>query len=307
MSRVILRGMSGANPLGFMGTLGLVRVLSQLSQQSNTIRVGFLADGTFSPFFEGFDGNIAAAVAEDAALSAEDRSWWLEYEKQEKKGTKIVADLKAPPEEFAKYLTNCIHLWCQGKDDAAAYAASFGTDVAVDGKKNTKPTAFHFTAANQQFLGTVETIRASVSADWAACSLFEGHAARPGSNLRWDPAAERNWALMANNPIDEGTSVDAPLEWLAFRGLPLFPSFPRGTRIITTAVSGRGDEMKMTWPLWSVPVTLHTLRSLLQMRFSEAANEREERAMRGIFAVCSSSIRRTSQGFGNFGPAAVTS
>ena len=49
---------------------------------------------------------------------------------------------------------------------------------------------------------------------------------------------------MANDPTKDGTSVDAPLEWLAFRGLPLFPSFPFRARIITTAVSGRGEEME---------------------------------------------------------------
>ena len=113
--------------------------------------------------------------------------------------------------------------------------------------KNIKPTAFHFTAAQQEFLDIVEKVRAAVRLEWVNCSLFEGHASRPGSNLRWDPAAERNWALMANDPTKDGTSIDAPLEWLAFRGLPLFPSFPFRARIITTAVSGRGEEMELTW------------------------------------------------------------
>ena len=56
---------------------------------------------------------------------------------------------------------------------------------------------------------------------------------------------------MANNPSGDGTLVDAPLEWLAFRGMPLLPSFPRRSRIITTGVVGRGDDMTFTWPLWS--------------------------------------------------------
>ena len=133
---------------------------------------------------------------------------------------------------------------------------------------------------------------------------FLFHAGRPGYNLRWDPAAERNWALMANNPNDDGTSVDAPVEWLAFRGLSLFPSFPCGVRIITTAVSGRGEDMEMTWPLWSAPISLETARSAIQMTWTGVSRDR---AMRGVFAVCTSEIRRTSQGFGNFSPATVSS
>lgn len=205
--------------------------------------MGFLPDGSFHPFVEGFDGDLAEFVCRDAALAEGKKVWSLEYEKKEKRGMKVVADLKAPPDAFASFLSVCVEHWLKGDGEAVDYAAAFGTSVAVDGNGNTKPTAFHFTAANQQFLGTVETIRASVTSEWAARSLFEGHAGRHGSNLRWDPSAERNWVLMANNPNDDGTSVDAPLEWLAFRGLPLFPSFPRGARIITTAVSGRGEDM----------------------------------------------------------------
>jgi hypothetical protein len=109
---------------------------------------------------------------------------------------------------------------------------------------------------------------------------------------------------MADNPAGDGTRVDAPLEWLAFRGLPLLPSFPRGSRIVTTCVAGRGDDMAFTWPLWSIPASLLTTRSALQVDWTGSA---KERAARGIFAICSSAIRRTSQGFGNFGPSSVMS
>lgn len=299
MNRVVLKGLNGANPLGFLATMGLLRLLRA---ESDAVRLGFLSDGSFHPFVTGFESDIAALICRDAALADGKQAWSVKYEKREKRGPKDVDDLKAPPDVFASFLSSCVEHWLNGNSEAAAYAAAFGTSIAVDGKGNTKPTAFHFTAANQQFLGTVEKIRASITQEWAERSLFQGKTVKPGSNLRFDPAAERNWALMANNPNDDGPSVDAPLEWLAFRGLPLFPSFPRGVRIITTAVSGRGDDMEMTWPLWSVPVSLETVRSMLQIPWTGASRDR---AMRGVFAICTSAIRRTSQGFGNFGPATV--
>jgi hypothetical protein len=299
---VVLSGWSGANPLGFMASLGLLRLLSQ---RSSTARIGFLSDGSFHPFVElPAIEDLPALVAEDAALAGRRNDWLLEYEKLEKKGARVVADLKAPPHAFETFVDRCIELWSNGDGEAAAFAASFGTTVALDGKGNTKPTAFHFTAANQEFLGSVEAIRESVTADWAKRSLFEGHAVKPGSNLRWDPSAERNWALMADNPNEEGTSVDAPSEWLGFRGLPLFPCFPVGSRITTTCVDGRGDAMRLTWPLWSLPASLETVRSVLQLDWAGPA---AERSARGIFGVCTSAIRRTAQGFGNFGPASVAS
>jgi hypothetical protein len=303
MSRIQLVGVDGSNPLGFLAALGLVRVVPGA-------KLGFSEDGSFEAFVDGLEmpePDLATLIAADAEAAANKSApWRFTYTKvaTKKKGPQEVADLKPPPDDFKKFLAICIMAWLMGNDEAAGYAAAYGTDIAVDGKGNTKPTAFHFTAANQTFLGAVESIRASVTQAWVQTSLFKGHGAQPGSNLRWDPGSERNWALMANNPNDDGTRVDSPLEWLAFRGLPLLPSFPRGARIITTAVRGRGDNMTFAWPLWSPPASLQTVRSVLHLDWTGGARDRAER---GIFAVCRSAIRRTSQGFGNFGPSSVTS
>lgn len=303
MSRIQLEGVDGSNPLGFLAALGLLRVVPGA-------KLGFCDDGSFRAFVDGFndsESDLATFVADDAKVAQDSSApWRFTYTKAatKKQGPQEVADLKPPPDDFKRFLSTCVDDWLSGNEDAAGYAAAYATDVAVDGKGNTKPTAFHFTAAQQTFLGAVEGIRASVTLEWVKKSLFEGHGAKPGSNLRWDPGSERNWALMANNPSGDGTRVDAPLEWLAFRGLPMLPSFPGGTRIITTGVVGRGDDMTFTWPLWKVPASRHTTRSVLQVDWTGNA---QERAARGVFAICSSAIRRTSQGFGNFGPSSVTS
>jgi hypothetical protein len=303
MSRIQLMGVDGSNPLGFLAALGLLRVVPGA-------KLGFSEDGSFRAFVDGLDkseSDLATLIAADAEAAADESApWRFMYTKAatEKQGRQEVADLKPPPEHFKKFLATSIEGWLKGNDEAAGYAAAYGTDIAVDGKGNTKPTALHFTAAQQTFLGAVEGIRASVTQEWVETSLFKGHGERPGSNLRWDPGAERNWALMANDPSSDGTRVDAPLEWLAFRGLPLLPSFPCGSRIITTGVVGRGDDMTFRWPLWSVPASLLTTRSALQLDWTGSARER---AARGVFAICSSAIRRTSQGYGNFGPSSVIS
>jgi hypothetical protein len=301
VSRLYLVGVDGSNPLGFLAALGLLRVVPGT-------KIAFLTDGSFRAVLDGTDksqSDIVTLIAADVSAADNNPSWRLTYTKAatKKQGPQEVADLKPPPADFKRFLTRCLDLWMKGDDEAATYAAAFGTDVALDGKGNTKPTAFHFTAANQAFLGTVEAIRASLTHEWIETSLFKGHGEKPGSNLRWDPGSERNWALMANSPNDDGTRVDAPLEWLAFRGLQWLPCFPHGMRVITTAVHGRGEDMTFIWPLWSVPASLHTVRSALQIDWTNSALDR---VGRGVFAVCSSSIRRTNQGFGNFGPSSVT-
>ncbi len=298
MTRVILKGVSGTSPLGFLSSVGLLRVVTS---QDPAARLGFLDDGSFQPFLETTAESLEQLVAADARAAAGRQPWRLAYAKAE--GMPPVADLKAPPAAFESFLRESVKDWLRGRGEGAEYAASYGTSVARDGKGNTKPTAFHFTAANQQFLGAIENLRALVDEDWALASLFDGGASRPGGNVRWDPCADRNYALMAENPTTDGTSVDAPLEWLAFRGLPFFPTVPFGSRIETTAVRGRGDEMRFTWPLWSRGAGSDSVRSVINLRLDDKKGS--GLGARGVFAVCSSEVRRTSQGFGNFGPASV--
>lgn len=336
MTRTVLKGLNGSNPLGFMASVGLLRLLEI---QGHYARLGFTADGGFHAWIEcnpALD-DIPGTVAKDAEAAVGPQPWRLAYEKREKKGIKSVSDLKAPPEQFRNFLTVAIDEWLKGRPEQAEYAAAYGTDVAVDGNGNTKPTAFHFTAANQQFLGAVESTRSKITRSWVAGSLEgKGGGTKPGSNLRWDPDAERSRALMGVNPNDDGTTVNAPLEWLALRGLPALPCFPVGSRILTCGVTGRRqDELRFHWPLWSCGASYATVRFLLLLtagwiekeerirRMIETHGGRgrgqrssdrlqieledvlEERRRRGAFAICTSEIRRTAQGFGNFGPAHV--
>jgi hypothetical protein len=336
VTRTVFKGINGSNPLGFMASVGLLRLLHV---HDNLARLGFTEDGAFHAWIECNRVNdIPDIVAKDAQDAAGPQPWRLEYEKQEKRGVKIVADLKAPPEKFSEYLDSAIDEWLAGQPEKADYAAGYGTDVARDRKGNTtKPTAFHFTAANQQFLGTVEETRGNITKEWVEKSLDDGDdKMEPGMNLRWDPDAERSRALMGVNPNDDGTTVNAPLEWLAFRGLPAFPSVPVGARIVTCGVTGRRqDDIRFHWPLWSCAASYSTVRSLLvlaagwiesdeqtrrtiEMHSGNGRRQRllarlrrslemsvEARRRRGVFAICTSEIRRTAQGFGSFGPANV--
>jgi len=297
----ILTGMIGTNPRDFLATLGLLRIASASHPH---VRLCFKNDVAFAPLLEGIDASaLVDTILQDALSQAGPQSWRLEYEKGEKRGTKRVADLKPPPGVFRAFAASRVESWIAGDAEGAAYAAAFATDVAVDGKGNTKPTAFHFTAANQQFLDTIEKIRGSIDRGWCEEALFTTHADRKGPNLRWDPAADRAYALMAANPVDQGTAVNAPLEWLAFRALPLMPVAPIGTRAVTTAFRGRGNDMQYCWPLWSTPASLPTVQSLVRMNWWQ---DRIDRSSSGVIAVCVSDVRRSGQGFGNFGPANIS-
>lgn len=309
MNRLRLNGLNGANPLGFLAAVGLLRLVHSKGREET--RLGFADDGTFSAWIECDTlPDLPGIIAADAEAASSAPPWRLEYEKVEKRGARRVADLKAPPPAFSSFLRLALEEWADGRTERADYAAAYATDVARDGNGNTKPTALHFTAANQQFLGTIEEIRAAVTREWAERTLHMPGQTQPGSNVRWDPDAERNRALMSEDPQKLDTVVNAPLEWLAFRGLPAFPCVPVGARVLTSCVTGRRQgEFKFHWLLWGVGATYPTVRSLLLQAAgaAEAASPARlaESRRRGVFAVCSSDIRRTAQGFGNFSPARV--
>jgi hypothetical protein len=293
-----LPGIDGANPLGFLAAMGLLRLLS-----AKAGRIRFAHDGTNRAIVEGdVDGQgIADLVASDASASAKRPSLAIEYEKKEKNKIKRVRDLKSPPGVFEQLLVAAKKCWIGGEDrEFVSDLAAFATSLEVDGKGNTKPTAFHFTAANQEFLKAADESRRKVTADEVRESLFAEHGRKPGKNLRWDPRDARSHALMAEDPDAEGTSVDATLEWLAFRGMVAFPVVSVGRKLpATTGVTGRGEDMEFTWPLWRVAAEWATARSLVRLPVVAMTRER------GVFSIATSGIRRTAQGFGNFGPAEV--
>lgn len=294
-----LPGLDGGNPLGFLASCGILRITRSLGG-----RLSFATDGSNRArlALNGDASSLCEVVARDAAMSKDLPSLQLAYSKEGKAGSVRARDLKAPPLVFRDLLLAAKAVWARKQDGSMAQdVASFGTSEERDGKGNTKPTAFHFTAANQQFLQVVDESRSAMTLDLVTAALLEGNGRRCGSNLRWDPKDDRSHALMAADPSTSGTMVDSTLEWLAFRGLAAFPVLSVGRRTpATTGVSGRGDEMRFAWPLWAYEVDWATARSLVCLPLDGRLRAR------GVFAIAASEIRRTSQGFGNFGPAAIS-
>lgn len=302
MISTTMTGLSGTNPQTFLAMVGLLRVANA---RNLSARLAFSADGSFHPIVV-TDAEVdwPAMITEDAQSASGPQPWRLEYPKEDKGGSKLVADLKCPPEQFRQFAQSAIQEWLTGSEESTGYAAAYATTAIPDRSGKTKPTAFHFTAGQQQFLHVVECLRASVTMEWAANALFEVNSARPGPNLRWDPASDRKRALMASNPTVEPTSSCAPLEWLAFRALPAFPAYPRGNHVRTTGVACRGGSSALTWPLWSRPYALSLVKRMLAMDWG-SMYESAGRAL-GVMSICASMIRRDGKGYGSFGPSRLS-
>jgi hypothetical protein len=116
--------------------------------------------------------------------------------------------------------------------------------------------------------------------------------------LRFDPADERLYALRFSNPTttdDFRTELGA--QALAIPAFALLPVVPR-KRPITVASTRHRQRVTFSWPLWKVPATLHTVRSLLWVGVERPVALRE----RGVFAAFSADRVSGAKGKLSFAP-----
>jgi hypothetical protein len=214
-------------------------------------------------------------------------------------------DLKPPPGHFRHFLTRLLEGATATNRRSLDWASAFATDVAVDNNGNTKPTALHFTAGQQQFLQMVvelvhkvtkDDLREAIEGPWK----YE----RALPVLGWDATSSRDYALRASDPSTDKKLGVPGADWLAVRGLIFIPTAPRGSRVTTTGCVGGWKDGRFRWPLWTVSLTTSVIRSLLCQNLE--AMTKQERNARGIGAVFSSGIKRSDQGgYGSFEPATV--
>lgn len=307
MAEVVLTGCDGGNPLGFMAALGAFRVVSGLDRSAlmrwsneGRWRAVLTLDRDASALVDG--------IFKDAEAWQKRPELRLEYpkkEKAEKDGAakkegpaKTVRDLKPPPSKFREFAQKARKTG-SSRDEFEAFIAAYGCEVIVDGQGNTKPTAFHFTAGQQQFLGMVVDLVNGLTRENVEEALFgpwKYESKLP--ILRWDVSGERLYALSAVDPARDKALGVPGADWLAFQALPLFPSFPVGQRLGTTGFVGRGKNISFRWPMWSKNASMAAVRSLLMANTGEWRVE--ERKLRGVDLVFEASVRRSDRGYGVF-------
>ncbi len=297
MNNLTLTGFDGANPLAFLASLG---VLEMATKDSSDVRLTWRYEGAWRPILTGTHADIDSLVDSmdaDRRDCADDPALALEYD-----GKK---DLKPPPDGFREYLVQLVAAATSTSRRSVDWACAFATDIAVDNKGNTKPTALHFTAGQQQFLQMVLELAAKVTKD----DLREAVAGpwryeRSLPVMGWDGTSSRDYALRASDPSTDKKLGVPGADWLAVRGLKFLPAFPQGNRVVTTGCEGSWKDGRFRWPLWTVPLSAAVVQSLVSQNVE--AMSRRERNDRGIGAVFSSGIKRSDQGgYGSFEPASA--
>ena len=297
MSEIVLTGLDGTNPLAFMAALGVLEALSDCGMPA---RLHWRDRTGWRPVVAGVDGGVEALIdclEADRESCITEPAIRLAYDGKR--------DLKPPPAEFRRYLSKLVAKAGPARRRGVDWAGAFATDVVVDNNGNTKPTALHFTAGQQQFLKMLAELMAGVTAeDFREALVGPWRYDRPLPVMGWDATIGRDYALRASNPSNDKKLGVPAADWLAVRGLACLPVMPRKTRLMTTGCTGGWKSGRFRWGLWTVPLNRELARPTLRLDFEKMSAE--ERAARGIGVVFSCGIKRSEQGgYGTFEPATV--
>lgn len=281
-----LPGLIGSNPLGALAAFGLLRVCNDCAPLSGaqlywTQKHDWIAVLRVSQEIDGEQLiELLAARQKDQPLDI----------------FGFAEDIRVPAGEFrerldeqARRATLNDRLWID-------YFAAFGSEIVLDGSKHlVKPTAFYMVSGRQKFLDGVRKLGASMRSEskkaleealfgpWKYTDKFH--------SLGWDPSTERLHALRAKSPSAGKDAVCVRgAVWLAIEALPLFPTAAVHGKLATTGFA-KDKVTMLVWPIWTTPIGLDTLKTLLMTSDDEASLYR-----RGVAAIYRSIRSESGQG-----------
>ena len=295
MSAIVLTGLVGSHPLGALAAFGLLRCCAEFSEFRGS-RLGWRNEPDWVAVLETpqpatNDQLIAALVARQRDRPTSPELNWAD-------------NIKTDRERYCQAAREAGVSLEEGRRTFADFLAAFACELSADDNGKLEPTAFYMTSGRQEFLKEARSLAKRLAGGVSMGRRTKDCAAMfreallgpwkyedPQHSLGWDPATERLHALRAKSPTKESSEGVAAAVWLAFEALPLFPCFLSSGRLETTGFQTRGSSWRervthLTWPIWSHPVSLDTVRTLLGL--AELAQEKPPAKWlraRGITAV----------------------
>ena len=298
---LLLNGLDGGNPLGFLAAVGVLRVATGADSPSNWRVRWESAGGRWSPVLTG-DTRITADGLIELLMPT-----LIEMKDDPSFG--FAKDLTINCREFREVAQSAFDTADLTDRHYADFIAAFGCDSHPISAKDPRiqDTALRTMsgAGHQHFIGSMRELVEETDAAHLRASLFEPwQYADPKPSLRWDPVDDRRYALRWRAPSGDPVRTMRGANRLAVEALPLFPTAPGERRLQTTGFSQRrGQGVLFTWPIWEGPLNIDTLRSLLGMaELQEPRPDRKILRARGVVEIYRSQ-RITEGKYRNFTPA----
>ena len=306
---LVLSGLDGGNPLGFLAAVGTLLILSDRDDgEADVPRLGWRdTPAGWRPVLAG-GGERKAVLCDTLHRSLSEASdEILDIEKM-RAGNKESNKFPFDAHRFAKALDE----WAGGEAErrAADFLAGFGTELYPDPKKGEfQCTSFKMVKSGdskgQGMLQYAKLVREKVDRSALERTLFEDWDYEDESyNLRWDPIENRSYALRWRDPSPDPTRTMHGANCLAFEALRCLPCMPIGTKSHTTGFRETDHRKAFVWPIWTPCVNADTVRSLLSLGdLHKTPPHRPALEARGIQEVYSAAVIRPNQYYSNFAPA----
>ena len=302
MNELPLLGLDGGNPLAFLASLGLLRVIS-FSKPHLSPRLSWAPQlGAHRPILHtaaaidplGFVGELALR------LSALEATPTFDFKD----------DLSFSLEESREYLAGAARSSHDGNLRHAEFAAGFMGDVHTTESGLVEDTALRTMsgAGHQHFLKFMRNLMEQTGDEHLYKALFLSWRyddAVSNMTMRWDPADDSRYALRWNDPSGDRERGSRGAMWganrLAIEGLPLLPVMAGKKQLESTGFQTAGRRCTFwTWPIWNMPLELDSVRSLLALKaMQDLQPDRSDLAARGVIEIYRSQ-RLTVGKFRNF-------
>lgn len=298
---LVLKGLDGANPLGFLAALGTLLTAQACCASAcmswRTVQSGWRP----ALWYCGHDEKHFIEELDQALRKASMAPFEL--------------DKRLPFHQttFFSELRKIQWDTAPGNRRTADILTAFGSEVFED-KGMFKDTALRMVrsgdAAGQGLPAYALAIRRNVSPEDLRRALFETWDYRDDDfSLRWEPLEDQRYALRWYDPSPSSNNKYGPQTMrganaLALEALALIPTFPETNGVGTTGFSSIGGKREFfTWPLWDRPLGPDTVRSVLSMHhLQQETPPRASLAARGIVEVYRCERIAPNQYYKNFSP-----
>lgn len=282
-TKLPLSGLEVDNLLSFLALLGTLRAIQE-QEPGWTPRVVWEARPWRASLDVAaqVDAPGIARVVTDGLLAVIRR---LEQYRPQGVNSKPLVDVSFQRDDYRRYALVSRHQSSpslRGEASAAQLAACLACEWPLkksDGAPIAGPLVMMFGQGHQHFLSRYFDVPRAPSGDGSVQStgdILVGIAARiqralfapwrrsdEAQGFRWDPEDDQRYALRFGNPSKAGAAnTEDGANRLATLGFLSFPSVP-ALRATTRGVDRGAEGVSFVWPVWSTPLSLSGIESLL--------------------------------------------
>lgn len=307
---LLLNGLDGSNPLGFLAAVGVLQVVSD-SKKTARMQWVFAADG-WRPLLTGC-GSSQDEFCMVLHTSLSEASTAVFDIGKTQQGSRHSNKFPFAADRFVDALKAAIVRTRAEDRREVDLLAAFGMELHPDKQAVFQCTRFKMVrsgdANSQGMLFYAKALREGLDRRMLERTLFDAWDYEDEAySLRWDPIEDQRYALRWRDPSKSDTT-DGPgtmiaANCLAVEALRCFPVMPEGARACTTGFHDAQRRTTFVWPIWTAPLAVETVRSLLSLPdLDRTPLDRTTLAARGVDEIYGVFLVRPNQYYSNFAPA----